>query len=208
MLHTIINFSIRNKLLIGLAVLIFTAYGIYEVTQLPIDAVPDITNNQVQVITVAPALGATDIERLITVPIEQALANIPEVIEQRSFSRFGLSIVTLVFNDKTDIYWARQQSTERLQGIMQTLPIQYGIPFIAPLTTGLGEIFQYTVRAQNGYESRYSPMDLRTIQDWTIRKQLLQTPTTKVFTRSVGNGWAWRNRTRTCRNGLGIAIIK
>ena len=85
MLHTIINFSIRNKLLIGLAVLIFTAYGIYEVTQLPIDAVPDITNNQVQVITVAPALGATDIERLITVPIEQALANIPEVIEQRSF---------------------------------------------------------------------------------------------------------------------------
>ena len=176
MLHTIINFSIRNKLLIGLAVLIFTAYGIYEVTQLPIDAVPDITNNQVQVITVAPALGATDIERLITVPIEQALANIPEVIEQRSFSRFGLSIVTLVFNDKTDIYWVRQQSTERLQGIMQTLPIQYGIPFIAPLTTGLGEIFQYTVRAQNGYESRYSPMDLRTIQDWTIRKQLLQTP--------------------------------
>src|SRR5690606_38423382 len=115
MLNKIIEFSIRNKLIIGLFIFALIGYGIYEVKKLPIDAVPDITNNQVQVITVAPALGAPDVERLITFPIEQASSNIPGLIELRSFSRFGLSAVTLVFEDNIDIYWARQQVAERLQ---------------------------------------------------------------------------------------------
>ena len=108
MLDRIIAFSIKQKLIVGLLVLGLIAYGGYQVTQLPIDAVPDITNNQVQVLTVSPALGAGDIERLITFPIEQATRNVPGIIEQRSFSRFGLSVVTIVFNDATDVYWARQ----------------------------------------------------------------------------------------------------
>jgi cobalt-zinc-cadmium resistance protein CzcA len=124
MLHAIIKFSIQNKLIIGLMVLSLVGFGSYQFTQLPIDAVPDITNNQVQVITQSPSLGAPDIERLITFPIEQALNNIPGKIEIRSFSRFGLSLVTIVFNDETDVYWARQQVAERLaSGPWRNLPI-------------------------------------------------------------------------------------
>jgi cobalt-zinc-cadmium resistance protein CzcA len=108
MLNKIIRFSIRNKLIVGFFVVVLVGYGSYQLTKLPIDAVPDITNNQVQVITVAPSFGATDIERLVTFPIEQANNNIPGLIEIRSFSRFGLSLVSMVFEDKTDIYWARQ----------------------------------------------------------------------------------------------------
>jgi cobalt-zinc-cadmium resistance protein CzcA len=115
MLNKIIDFSIKNKLIIGLFMIALIGYGTYEVTKLPIDAVPDITNNQVQVITVAPSFGATDIERLVTFPIEQANNNISGLKEIRSFSRFGLSLVTIVFDDETDIYWARQQVAERLQ---------------------------------------------------------------------------------------------
>lgn len=173
MLNKIIEFSIKNKLIIGLFVLGLISYGIYEVNNLPIDAVPDITNNQVQVITVAPALGAPDIERLITFPIEQANSNIPGLIELRSFSRFGLSVVTIVFNDKTDVYWARQQVSERLQQAQEQIPKGFGTPVLAPVTTGLGEIYQYTVRPKNGYENKYNAMELRTIQDWLVRRQLL-----------------------------------
>jgi cobalt-zinc-cadmium resistance protein CzcA len=115
MLNKIIDFSIKNKLIIGLFIIALIGYGSYEVTKLPIDAVPDITNNQVQVITVAPSYGATDIERLVTFPIEQANNNISGLKEIRSFSRFGLSLVTIVFEDDIDIYWARQQVGERLQ---------------------------------------------------------------------------------------------
>lgn len=173
MLSKIIEFSIKNKLIIGLLVIGLIAYGSYEVNKLPIDAVPDITNNQVQVITVAPALGAPDVERLITFPIEQVNNNIPGLIELRSFSRFGLSVVTIVFDEKTDIYWARQQVSERLQQAQEQIPKGFGTPVLAPVTTGLGEIYQYTVRPKKGYENKYNAMELRTIQDWIVRRQLL-----------------------------------
>lgn len=173
MLKKIISFSVHNKLITGLFVLALIIAGIYNVFHLPIDAVPDITDNQVQVITVAPALGATDIERLITFPIEQACNNIPGLKHQRSFSRFGLSVVTLVFMDDVDIYRARQHVAERLQQIQSQIPQEFGIPQMAPVTTGLGEIYQYTVRPAKGYEDRYTATDLRTIQDWIIRRQLL-----------------------------------
>jgi len=173
MLSKIIEFSIKNKLIIGLFVLGLIAYGSYEVKKLPIDAVPDITNNQVQVITVASALGAPDVERLITFPIEQVNNNIPGLIELRSISRFGLSVVTIVFDEKTDIYWARQQVTERLQQAQEQIPKGFGTPVLAPVTTGLGEIYQYTVRPKKGYENKYDAMELRTIQDWMVRRQLL-----------------------------------
>lgn len=173
MLNKIIGFSIKNKLIIGLFVIALVGYGIYEVKRLPIDAVPDITNNQVQVITVAPALGATDIERLITFPIEQANSNIPHLEEIRSYSSFGLSVITIVFEDDVDVYWARQQIAERLQQVQDELPKDFGSPFLAPVTTGLGEIYQYVVRPEKGFENKYDAMELRTIQDWIVRKQLL-----------------------------------
>ncbi|MES2727107.1 MAG: CusA/CzcA family heavy metal efflux RND transporter [Bacteroidota bacterium] len=176
MLNKIIMFSVKQKLIIGLFVLGLIALGSYQFSKLPIDAVPDITNNQVQVITIVPSLGATDIERLITFPIEQANSNIPGLIEIRSFSRFGLSLVTIVFDDNTDVYWARQQVSERLQLVKEVIPTGVGIPTLAPVTTGLGEIYQYTVKAKKGYEEKFSLTDLRTIQDWMIRRQLLGVP--------------------------------
>ncbi len=173
MLNKIIEFSVKNKLIVGLFVFSLIGYGIYQSTKLPIDAVPDITDNQVQVITAAPSLGATDIERLITFPIEQANNNIPGLKEIRSFSRFGLSVVTIVFNDATDVYWARQQVAERLNAAKDEIPKGIGSPVLAPVTTGLGEIYQYVVRAKPGYEKKYDITELRTIQDWIVRRQLL-----------------------------------
>src|SRR4030095_17004855 len=161
MLKQIIHFSIRNKLIIGLLTLSLIVWGIYQATRLPIDAVPDITDNQVQVITIAPALGAPDVERLITFPIEQVNNNIPGLKQIRSFSRFGLSVVTIVFDDKIDVYWARQQVTERLQQVQDALPKSFGTPQLAPVTTGLGEIYQYSIRPKPGYENKYTPMELR-----------------------------------------------
>lgn len=175
MLNAIIKFSIQNKLIIGLFTLALVMWGGWSATQLPIDAVPDITNNQVQVITSSPSLAAEDIERLVTFPIEVSLSNIPNLTELRSFSRFGLSIVTVVFTDETDVYWARQQIAERLQTVVGQIPPGVGTPVMAPVTTGLGEIFQYTVVPKKGYENKYSLTDLRTIQDWTIRRGLLGT---------------------------------
>ena len=176
MLSKIIQFSIKNKLIILLGVLALILGGVYSISKLPIDAVPDITNNQVLIITSVPSAGAPDVERLITVPIEQATRNIPGMIEQRSFSRFGLSLVTLVFNDEIDIYWARQQVSERLVNVKSQMPEGMGIPELGPLTTGLGEIYQYVVRPKKGYEGKYSLTELRTMQDWIVRKQLLGTP--------------------------------
>ncbi len=173
LLDKIIGFSIKNKLLIGILTVCLIGFGIYQLTKLPIDAVPDITNNQVQIITVSPSLGAPDVERLITYPIEQAASNIPGKIEIRSFSRFGLSVVTIVFNDQTDVYWARQQVSERLQKIKDQIPKDAGNPELAPVTTGLGEIYQYVVKPKKGFESKYNAQDLRTIQDWIIKKQLI-----------------------------------
>ena len=162
MLNKIISFSIRNKLIVGLFVVALIAYGVYETTKLPIDAVPDITNNQVQVITVAPSFGATDIERLVTFPIEQANSNISGLKEIRSFSRFGLSLVTIVFNDEVDVYWARQQVAERLQSVQSLIPPGIGTPQLGPITTGLGEIYQYVLRPKKGFEHKYNETELPT----------------------------------------------
>ncbi len=175
MLHSIIQFSIRNKLIVGIFIIALIGWGSYSVTQLPIDAVPDITNNQVQVLTIAPSQAALDIERQVTFPIEQAMATIPGIVEIRSFSRFGLSVVTIVFSDNTDVYWARQQVSERLAEATKQIPPGVGVPELSPMTTGLGEIYQYTVETKPGYESKYSIMELRTIQDWIVRRQLLGT---------------------------------
>jgi cobalt-zinc-cadmium resistance protein CzcA len=174
MLNAIIHFSVKNKLIIGLFIFGLIGYGSYQLTQLPIDAVPDITNNQVQVITVAPSYGATDIERLVTFPIEQANSNIAGIKEIRSFSRFGLSLVTIVFDDATDLYWARQQVSERLSEVKSIIPEGIGIPKLGPISTGLGEIYQYVLRPAKGYEGKYSTEDLRTIQDWIVRRQLVE----------------------------------
>ncbi len=173
MLNKIIEFSVKNKLIIALFTIALIGFGMYQTTKLPIDAVPDITDNQVQVITSAPSLGATDIERLVTFPIEQANSNIPGLKEIRSFSRFGLSVVTIVFDDATDVYWARQQVTERISAVKEQIPNGIGNPVLAPVTTGLGEIYQYAVRAKRGYENKYDATELRTIQDWIVRRQLL-----------------------------------
>jgi cobalt-zinc-cadmium resistance protein CzcA len=175
MLNRIISFSIRNKLIVGILTLVLVLYGGYSVTKLPIDAVPDITNNQVQVITLSPSLAAPEVERLVTFPVEQTMATIPHITEMRSFSRFGLSVVTIVFTDDTDVYWARQQVNERLTQATSRIPAGVGVPELAPLTTGLGEIYQYIVFARKGFENKYSAMDLRTIQDWIVRRQLLGT---------------------------------
>jgi cobalt-zinc-cadmium resistance protein CzcA len=173
MLNKIIEFSVKNKLIVGLFVIGLVFYGVYETTKLPIDAVPDITNNQVQVITVAPSFGATDIERLVTFPVEQANSNIKGLKEMRSFSRFGLSLVTLVFDDDIDVYWARQQVAERLQQVKDQIPKDIGNPEMGPISTGLGEIYQYVVKPKKGYEKKFNETELRTIQDWIVRRQLL-----------------------------------
>ena len=151
-------------------------YGLFELRNLPIDAVPDITDNQVQIITVSPSLGAPDVERFITFPLEQINYNIQGIKEMRSFSRFGLSVITIVFKDDIDLMVARQQVAERLQQVSKDIPTNLGVPQMAPISTGLGEIYQYVVRPKKGYEHRYNPMELRTIQDWIVRRQLLGTP--------------------------------
>ncbi|MGI4734148.1 MAG: CusA/CzcA family heavy metal efflux RND transporter [Janthinobacterium lividum] len=176
MFDRLIHFSIHNKLIIGLLTLALVAWGSYSLSRLPIDALPDITSNQVVVYTVAPSLAAQEIERLVSFPVEQAMATIPGRVEVRSFSRFGLSVVTVVFEDKTDIYWARTQVSERLKEAESQIPAGTGRPELAPLSTGLGEVYQYLVRAKPGYEKKYDATELRTIQDWIVRRQLLGTP--------------------------------
>lgn len=175
MLDRIINFSIKNKLIILLMTLGWIIYGIIELRKLPIDAVPDITDNQVQLITASPSLGAPDVERFITFPLEQSMNNIQGIKQMRSFSRFGLSVVTIVFEEDVDIYLARQQVSERLLNVSKDIPRTLGIPEMAPISTGLGEIYQYIIRPKTGYEHRYNAMELRTIQDWIVRRQLLGT---------------------------------
>lgn len=151
-------------------------WGLTGALRLPIDAVPDITNNQVQIITYSPSLSPQEVEQLITFPVELNMANIPHIVEVRSISRFGLSVVTAVFTDNTDIYWARQQVSERLKTASEQIPKGLGIPELGPVSTGLSEIYQYTIHPKKGFENRYSAMDIRTIQDWMVRRQLLGTP--------------------------------
>lgn len=162
-------------MIIGLLTLALIVWGAYSLKQLPIDAVPDITNNQVQVITVAPTLSAQEVEQFITSPIEYNLTTIPDVIELRSVSRFGLSVITVVFTDGVEIYKARQLVNERLKEAETKIPNGFGRPELAPVTTGLGEIYQYVLHPKKGYEKKYSATDLRTIQDWIVRRQLLGT---------------------------------
>jgi cobalt-zinc-cadmium resistance protein CzcA len=175
MLDRIIHYSIKNKLVIGLFTIALVLWGVYSLMRLPIDAVPDITNNQVQIITTAPSQSALDIERLVTFPVEQTMATIPGIEEIRSFSRFGLSVVTIVFKEKVDVYWARQQVNERLTTAANQIPPGIGTPELAPVTTGLGEIYQYILHPQEGYEKKFDAMELRTLQDWIVRRQLLGT---------------------------------
>lgn len=176
MLDKIIQFSIKNKLIIGLFTLALIGWGSYSLTKLPIDAVPDITDNQVMVITVSPTLAAQEVEQLVTFPVEQTMVSIPGISDMRSFSRFGLSIVTIVFKENVDLYWARQQVQERLTLAEKDIPEGVGKPEMAPVTTGLGEIYQYVIHPEKGYEKKYTATELRTIQDWIIKRQLLGTP--------------------------------
>lgn len=175
MLDKIIHFSIKNKLIIGIFTLALIIWGCWSATKLPIDAVPDITNNQVQIITSSPSLAAQEVERLITFPVEVNMANIPGLVEVRSISRFGLSVVTVVFTDETDIYWARQQVAERLKSSIDQIPKGVGIPEMGPVSSGLGEIYQYVIHPKKGFEKKYTAMELRTIQDWIVRRQLIGT---------------------------------
>jgi cobalt-zinc-cadmium resistance protein CzcA len=176
MIDRIIEFSVRNKLIVGLLVLLMVVAGIYSAAQLPVDAVPDITNNQVLIITVSPSLAAPEVERLITAPTERLMASLPQLKEMRSISRFGLSNVTVVFDDNVDITRARQQVTERLGQLKSMIPPGIGEPSMGPVTTGLGEVYQYYVVPKPGYENKYSLTELRTIQEWIVRRQLLGVP--------------------------------
>ena len=176
MINRIISFSIKNKFIIGLFVLTLVGWGTYSLTKLPIDAIPDITNNQVQVISLAPSLAVQEVESFITAPIEVAVANIPDIIELRSISRLGLSVITVVFEDGVDVYWARQQLSERLKEAEESIPSGLARISLAPISSGLGEIFQYRLAVEKGYEKKFNPMELRTLQDWVVRREMLGTP--------------------------------
>jgi cobalt-zinc-cadmium resistance protein CzcA len=176
MINRIISFSVKNKFIIGLFVFALIGWGTYSLTRLPIDAIPDITNNQVQIISLAPSLAVQEVESFITAPIEVAVANIPDIIELRSISRLGLSVVTVVFKDGVDVYWARQQLNERLKEAEEVIPSGLAQISLAPISTGLGEIFQYRLAVDKGYDKEYDPMKLRTIQDWIVRREMLGTP--------------------------------
>ncbi|HPE97726.1 MAG: efflux RND transporter permease subunit [Chitinophagales bacterium] len=172
MFERIISFSVKNKLIVLVAVLAMAAVGVDSLSRIPIDAVPDITNNQVQVVTVSPTLAAEEVEQYVTYPIESYMANIPEVTELRSISRYGLSVVTIVFEDRTDIMKARQFVGEQIQLAAAEIPSELGSPEMMPITTGLGEIYQYVLTVDSMHTGQYSDMDLRTIQDWVIKRQL------------------------------------
>lgn len=176
MLDKIILFSIKNKFVVGLFTLALVCWGIYSLSRLPIDALPDITNNQVQILTTSPTLAAQEVEKFITYPIEQAVKPIPRLIELRSISRFGLSNITAVFEEDVDIYWARAQISERLKEAENNIPDGLGTPELAPISTGLGEIYQYTVSAKPGFEEKITAMELRTVQDWIIKPQMIGIP--------------------------------
>jgi cobalt-zinc-cadmium resistance protein CzcA len=172
MLEKIIGFSLKYKLIIILFTLTVFGFGIYAIVNIPVGAVPDITNNQVQVITTSGNLSTQEIEQFITAPVELEMANLPGVKEIRSVSKFGLSVVTIVFEERMGTYLPRQLIAEKIKSASANIPEGFGTPEMGPITTGLGEIYQYTLDVKPGYEKRYSPMDLRTIQDWLVKRQL------------------------------------
>ncbi|MFN8154358.1 MAG: CusA/CzcA family heavy metal efflux RND transporter [Bacteroidia bacterium] len=176
MLDKIIAFSIKNKFIIALMTLALIVWGVWSASKLPIDAVPDITNNQVQIITLCPTLAGQEVEQLVTYPIEQSVANLPDLEELRSISRFGLSVVTVVFSDKVDVYFARQLINEKIKEAEEKIPKGIGKPELAPVSTGLGEVYQYIIHPKKEAEQKYSAMDLRTMQDWIVARQLYGTP--------------------------------
>ena len=173
MIDKLIVFSVRNKLFIGILVAALIAWGSYSLSKLPVDAVPDVTSNQVDVITNSPSLAALEMEKFITAPLEMAMSNIPGLVEVRSVSKFGLSVVKLVFDDDTDVYWARQQVFERLETVKADIPTELGKPYMGPVSTGLGEVFQYVIRPKDPNDKSFSLAEIRTLQDWVIRRQLL-----------------------------------
>lgn len=175
MFQKLITYSIRHKLVIGVLSIVLAIWGVWSLMHLPFDSTPDITDNQVQVITQAPSLGAQEVEQYVTTPVEMALANIPRIQERRSISRSGLSVITLVFDDAADIYWARSQVSQVVEQLEKELPKNTETE-MGPIATGLGEIYHYTIRAKEGYEHKYSLTQLRTMQDWIVRKQLSGTP--------------------------------
>jgi cobalt-zinc-cadmium resistance protein CzcA len=172
MLDRIIEWSIRNKLIIFIFIAVWIGFGIFSLTNLPIGAVPDVTNNQVQVITTSRNLATEDVEKYLTYPVELEMANLPGVKEIRSVSKFGLSVVTIVFEEDMGTYLPRQLISERLIMAQEKIPEGFGTPFMGPISTGLGEIYQYIIDVKPGFEDRYSITDLRTIQDWVVRRQL------------------------------------
>jgi len=174
MINALIRFAVKQRLLVMLMVLILVGAGLYSINNLPIDAVPDVTNVQVQILTSAPALAPVEVERQITFPVEVAMSGLPGVTEIRSLSKFGISAVTVVFTDSTDIYFARQLVMERLSQARSQIPDSIASPEMGPVSSGLGEIYQYELRPAPG--SGYDPVALRTIQDWSVRRQLLGVP--------------------------------
>ena len=172
MLNKIIQFSIKNKLVIAVLTMGLIVWGLWSASRLAVDALPDVTDNQVQVITRAPTLAAQEVEQFITSPVERAMSNIVGVSEMRSFSRFGLSVITVVFEEKVNVYFARQLIAEKLKDAEREIPKEAGVPELGPVTTGLGEIYQYVIHPKNGSEGKYSAMDLRTMQDWIVGRQL------------------------------------
>ena len=175
MFQKLITYSIRHKLVIGVLSIALAIWGVWSLVHLPFDSTPDITDNQVQVITQAPSLGAQEVEQYVTTPVEMALANIPRIQERRSISRSGLSVITLVFDDAADIYWARSQVSQVVEQLEKELPKNTETE-MGPIATGLGEIYHYTILVKEGYEHKYSLTQLRTMQDWIVRKQLSGTP--------------------------------
>lgn len=176
MFDAILRFSVKKKLFVGLTTLFLLIGGIYSMLTLPIDAVPDITNNQVQIVTVSPTLAPQEVEQLITMPVEIAMSNIMNVTEIRSVSRFGLSVVTVVFKESVPTLDARQLVNEQIQSVAGEIPSELGMPEMMPITTGLGEIYQYVLKVEPGYEDKYDAMELRTIQDWIVKRQLSGIP--------------------------------
>jgi len=175
-LDRIIKFSIKNKIIVGIMTLLLIIWGAWSATKLPIDAVPDITNNQVQIFTSCPTLAGQEVEQLVTFPIEQSIATVPKIEEIRSISRFGLSVITVVFEEDVDIYFARQLINERLKEAVDKIPPGIGSPEMAPVSTGLGEVYQYIIHPKKGSEKKYNAKDLRTMQDWIVARQLYGTP--------------------------------
>jgi cobalt-zinc-cadmium resistance protein CzcA len=209
MLNRIIDFSIKNKFIIFLLTISIAGFGVYAVLRIPVGAVPDITNNQVQVITTSTNLSTQDVEQFITYPIELEMSNLPGVKEIRSISKFGLSVVTIVFNDNMGTYLPRQLIAEKIKIASENIPEGFGAPTMGPITTGLGEIYQYILDTRPGYKDQYSIMELRTIQDWLVKRQLSGIP--GVIEVNTWGGYLKQYEVAVNPNlirGLGISLIE